>query len=493
MWPDSPASPLRDVLGADSFAEQVPWLGGLLTAAAVSSLVSSAPPPGSLSWGDVVLSAAVCVLAACLSGAAAARLLCSIISSQSPLSRTRGVLNISCIAAGFAPLSLFLQERSVLGMAVAAGLAAATTLWFWEYDGASGEMVLQNDSLLADQVFVELHARPLLRDLLPALWVVGSAEAAGLAQMTSHAAIAAGLSGASSAVFVRSFARKVSPEESPMARRADGRWYPLLVLGLALVFTIIGLLPFLRAGLGGGFGWANNAFRQFSSAGASQHREMRAAGKSVPRSLGNMAGDLGGSYSSIVLWPDYQQTVKLVAPVPTPFAFGARAPVLSIPFNGVYWVFQAPDSRPSPQSHIAHGSPEKFNIRSTDGRPLRLEARQNLATLVDLAGCSGIQVEIQNTDRYPGTVSLELILRNTTLPGAPFQSLGTAVVASTRPWTLVGERLAVSEVLSFNIPPDLKLRQFDEVSVVFQLSPNRSDVGAKIGIERFTLVPRGLP
>jgi len=81
-------------------------------------------------------------------------------------------------------------------------------------------------------------------------------------------------------------------------------------------------------------------------------------------------------------------------------------------------------------------------------------------------------VEIQNTDRYPGTVSLELILRNTTLPGAPFQSLGTAVVASTRPWTLVGERLAVSEVLSFNIPPDLKLRQFDEVSVVFQLRPH---------------------
>lgn len=102
-------------------------------------------------------------------------------------------------------------------------------------------------------------------------------------------------------------------------------------------------------------------------------------------------------------------------------------------------------------------------------------------------------MEIQNTDRYPGTVSLELILRNTTLPGAPFQSLGTAVVASTRPWTLVGERPAVCEVLSFNIPPDLKLRQFDEVSVVFQLSPNRSDVGAKIGIERFTLVPRGLP
>ena len=209
-----------------------------------------------------------------------------------------------------------------------------------------------------------------------------------------------------------------------------------------------------------------------------------------------MAEDRGGSYSGIVLWPEYQETAKLVAPrVPTrnPFVLAPRASLLSIPFQGVYWVFQAPDSRPSPQSHTAQGSPEKFNIRSTDGRPLRLEARQNLATLIDLACCSGIQVAIQNADPYPGTVSLELILRNTTLPGAPFQSLGTAVVTSTRPRTLYGERPAVSEVLSFNLPPDLKLRQFDELSVVFQLNPNRSDVGPRIGIERFTLVPRGLP
>jgi hypothetical protein len=491
MWPDSPASPLRDALGADSFAEQVPWLGGLLTAAAVSSLVSSAPPPGSLSWGDVVLSAAVCVLAACLSGATAAWFLCSIISFQPPLRARRGVLNIACIAAGFAPLSLFLQERSVLGMAVAAGLAAAATLWFSEYDEASGRALLQNDSpgLLADQVFVDLHAPPLLRDLLPTLWVVGLAEAAGLAQMTSHAVMAAGLSGASSAALARSFARKVPPEESRAGSSTDSRRYPLLALGLALFFTIIGLLPSLRSG------WAHNA-RHFSPAGASERRGVRAAGNPVPRSVGNMAGDPGGSYSGIVLWPDHPETVKLVAPrAPTrnPFAFGARASNLSIPFHGVYWVFQAPDSHPSPQSHIAHGSPEMFNIRSTDGRPLRLEARQNLGTLIDLAGCSDIRVAIQNTDRYPGTVSLELILRNTTLPGTPSQSLGTAMVASTRPWTLDGKRPAISEVLRFNVPPDLKLRQFDEVSVVFQLSLRRSEVGAKIGIERFTLVPRGLP
>jgi hypothetical protein len=490
MWPDAPAHLFAEDRGSDPIAAQVPWLAGLM-AGAISSLVCSAPPR-SLSWGEVVLSAALCVLAAFLSAAAAAWVLGSILSFQPPLRARRGVLKIACVAAGFAPLRLFLQERSVLGMAVAAGLAAAATLWFSECDEASGQAPVPDDSpgLLADQVFVDLHARPLLRDLLPALWVAGCAEAAGLAQMTSHAVMAAGLSGASSAALARSFARQVPPHPSRARNSADSPRYPLLALGLALLFTILGLLPFLRSG------WAHNAFRHFSSVGAAERDRVRAAGNPVPRSVGNLAGDRGGSYPGIVLWPDHPETVKLVAPrAPTrnPFASGVRASILSIPFHGVYWVFQAPDSQPSPQSHLAHGSPDRFNIRSTDGRPLRLEARQNLGTFLDLAGCSDIRVAIQNADRYPGTVWLELILRNTTLPDTPSQSLGTAMVASTRPWTPGGKRPAASEVLSFNVPRDLKLRQFDEVSVVFQLSPRRSNVGAKIAIERFTLVPRGLP
>jgi hypothetical protein len=490
MSPDAPAHLFADDRGSDPIAAQVPWLAGLMAAGAISTLVCSAPPR-SLSWGEVVRSAALCVLAAFLSAAAAAWVLGSILSFQPPLRARRGPLKIACVAAGFAPLRLFLQERSVLGMAVAAGLAAAATLWFSGCDEASGQALVPDDSpgLFSDQVFVDLHARPLLRDLLPALWVVGCAEAAGLAQMTSHAVMAAGLSGASSAALARSFARQVPPHPSRAGNSADSPRYPLLALGLALLLTILGLLPFLRSG------WAQNAFRRFSSVGAAERGRARAAGNPVPRSVGNLAGDRGGSYPGIVLWPDHPQTVKLVAPrAPTrhPFASGVRASILSIPFHGVYWVFQAPDSQPSPQSHLAHGSPDRFNIRSTDGRPLRLEARQNLGTLIDLACCSDIRVAIQNTDRYPGTVWLELILRNTTLPDTPSQSLGTAMVASTRPWTQGGKRPAASEVLSFNVPRDLKLRQFDEVSVVFQLSPRRSNVGAKIGIERFTLVPRGL-
>ena len=121
-----------------------------------------------------------------------------------------------------------------------------------------------------------------------------------------------------------------------------------------------------------------------------------------------------------------------------------------------------------------------------------MEAHQNLGSRIDLNCCSRIQVAIRNTDRYPETVSLELILTDTSLPKRPSQSLGSIKVRSTRPWGLYGDRPAVGETLTFEVPARSAINRFDEVTVVFRLDPARADFGAKIGIERFVLVPRGL-
>ncbi len=121
-----------------------------------------------------------------------------------------------------------------------------------------------------------------------------------------------------------------------------------------------------------------------------------------------------------------------------------------------------------------------------------MEAHQHLGTMIDLNCCSRIQVAIRNTDRYPETVSLELVLTDTSLSKRPSQSLGNITVTSTRPWKLYGDRPAVSETLTFEIPSRSTLKRFDEVTVIFHLEPLRADVGAKIGIEKFVLVPRGL-
>jgi hypothetical protein len=70
--------------------------------------------------------------------------------------------------------------------------------------------------------------------------------------------------------------------------------------------------------------------------------------------------------------------------------------------------------------------------------------------------------------------------------------LGSVMVKSTRPWQVYGDRPPVSETLSFDMPAHSALHHFDEVTIVFRSDPARTDFGAKIGIERFVLVPRGL-
>jgi hypothetical protein len=118
-----------------------------------------------------------------------------------------------------------------------------------------------------------------------------------------------------------------------------------------------------------------------------------------------------------------------------------------------------------------------------------MEAHENLGSMIDTDCCSRIQIGIRNADRYPETVSMELVLINSALRGKPSQSLGKMVVKSTRPWTLYGEHAATRETLNFVIPAHASIRRFDEVMVVFRLDAARADAGPKIAIDRFVLVP----
>jgi len=477
----------------NAIRETAPLLAGLTAAVAASALICQLPRSVSLSWRALVGSAAACVFAVALAGAAGALVSGLAISAGSSV---RGlVLRIACVAAWFAPLSLLLQERSLAGLALAAALAAAAALLLDAEPRIRepAELLQASPGLLAEQVFVALEARSLFSELLSAFGIVVCAEGAAVAQLARHEVIAAGLAATSAALFMHRLAARGLSQDSQLKIRQSMHSRPVATLALALLATMAGLLPFLRGG-GSGFSWAETAWDHTGSFHETSVASASGGNASREKPLESGAGESGG-YSGIVLWPKHQELVKLVAPparAPGRSAFRAKDE-LTIPFNGVYLVFKPPDSRPPLKSHQAQGSPDEFNIYSKDGRPLRLEAHQNLATLVDLSCCRAIQVAIRDADRYPGSVALELIVRNTTLPGKPKDSLGTIPVASTRPWTLHGETPAVSEVLTFDIPPQLTLSQFDEVTVVFQLSPSRSNFGAKIGIEKFTLVPRGLP
>jgi hypothetical protein len=185
----------------------------------------------------------------------------------------------------------------------------------------------------------------------------------------------------------------------------------------------------------------------------------------------------GGDFPGVILLPELKPYTTLFVPVPaTPGKFGAPlARPVGIPFSGEYWMFRWPAERPPRRSIIRRGSITELSFHTTDGVRLEMEAHQKLDSPVSVGCCSQIQVAIRNADPYPGTVSIELLLIDTTVPINLVQSLGSAVPAG--------------QVLTYSIPPIASLQKFDELKVVFHRDRIRADKSAKISIERFILVP----
>ena len=68
--------------------------------------------------------------------------------------------------------------------------------------------------------------------------------------------------------------------------------------------------------------------------------------------------------------------------------------------------------RPPPRSYFQRGTPAHLSFSTTDSWPLQMEAHQKLERSLDPSCCGKIKIDIVNADRYPGTVSLELMLVN---------------------------------------------------------------------------------
>jgi hypothetical protein len=226
---------------------------------------------------------------------------------------------------------------------------------------------------------------------------------------------------------------------------------------LVILMTTSALLPYLRRphvvqGAAGSFRTQCPAF--------ANQRTKKSGQPSSPMN-GQLMTDARDAYSGIVMWPKKQTHTKLIAPPPMSwnqnFVSARPSNPLVIPFDGVYWFFRQPDAEPPVKSRQAEGSPEMFDILSTDSRPILMQAHQNLGTGIGLDCCGRIQVIIHNADRYPTSVSLEVILVDTTAPGKPAQSLGREDIVVNRQWTPDDRVQAVNETLNFLIPSNSAL------------------------------------
>jgi hypothetical protein len=146
--------------------------------------------------------------------------------------------------------------------------------------------------------------------------------------------------------------------------------------------------------------------------------------------------------------------------------------------------------RPPRNSFFQRGSPAKLSFSTTDHWPMQMEAHQKLPQDIDLSCCGKIQIGISNADRFPGTVTLELKVVSADPAHVEF-TLGKDMVTSV-PFLRSDPVAPVNETLDYPVPVEMAGRQINEFKVIYQRVRGRTDKSAKIAIERFVLVPRGM-
>lgn len=189
------------------------------------------------------------------------------------------------------------------------------------------------------------------------------------------------------------------------------------------------------------------------------------------------------SFRGVMLFVE-KPAERIVPPAPLSLQKGFADPKqepLVIPFSGVYWFMRAPDRMPPPTALVQHGSPDELFFRVNDRRPLVMEAHQSLGRHIDLSCCAGLDVDIVNVDRYPGSVLIEVRLG--------YQGLGVQPVQSTQFMLYGGDIKPRQETLHFPIAPG-RFGSFDEITVRFHLQAPRSGRSARMAIQRFVLRPR---
>jgi hypothetical protein len=194
-------------------------------------------------------------------------------------------------------------------------------------------------------------------------------------------------------------------------------------------------------------------------------------------------GVVADSYRGVILLPEIQHKVTLVPPLPAlinnPFRENKKD--LEIPFYGVYWFFRRPYTRPPRDSIEMHGKPSDLTFRSHDSRPLIMEAHQSLGAPFNVSCCGTIQLAITNRNHAPGSVSIELLLVNTSEDAKPSQSLGMLPVQSA---------FGANEVLDYPVPPSPAIEQFDEFTIRFHRPMLLARESPNVSIDGFTLKPR---
>ena len=269
------------------------------------------------------------------------------------------------------------------------------------------------------------------------------------------------------AIFLLTWRWSVSDPAS--ARRLTGRIPRATLVAIAAFFTVFVLLP--------PFPGSRSAFSLGSTA-------------RKPTDTRHAVDNDSSGYVGIILWPPTKKKVEITLPSHDPsLRAGAITQAVRIPFDGPYWYFRSPYMEPGLHAHLARAQPTEVNIRSTDFRPMRMEAHQNLSQPVTLDCCSAINVAVTNADNRPGAITVALRLADSHSPGSIPLYIPSLPIASSQSLTATTNRPPVRETLRFTIPRSTTLHRFDQITVVLTAAPARARLAPRVSIQGFELLP----
>jgi hypothetical protein len=211
-----------------------------------------------------------------------------------------------------------------------------------------------------------------------------------------------------------------------------------------------------------------------------------AAPRVAPRPLAHQRST---DNSGVILFLPHKPQV-IVVPQPG-LATNALTRPTDIPFDGVYWYFKQPDTRPRPNARITQGDPIKRRVWSTDEEPLTMEAHQPLGRPIALSCCRSLRVNVTNANNVPGNIALEVLLRNTASKKVTRLSLGTFVLATSTVSPMPLKRPPVEDSVTFPLPrslsQELRDKTFNEITVRIKPEKSMAQAGPQVAIKSFAL------
>jgi len=436
--PDSPEGSSED-----GRALTLPLMGSLICTGVVVSLFplpqrESLSLPQAVAFAIVYMGTAACVHLVVVS------LICRAFREHLRYPPLLLIAEIWGCAGWLLFLALLMKERSPW-------VCAAAPLTIWSSVGflkaRADRQDTAKDEALGDPKRPELFSleegSSALRALLPTAMIAVAGQLGIVALLAQRMWIAGVLFATGAAMFVwrAPLKRGDCPNPDPRKIFRSSAMFSLIIIAL-LGLT---LLPFLKKG--------------YRVNGLENLLGIRRTALVRPESVRHERSPAAG-YPGIVLVTPPKPHHDIVAPTSAdPLHWtGTLTKPLVIQFDGAYWYFQIPDTRPGPDARIRRGDPLTTSIRSTNRIPIMMEAHQTLTSSINIHCCRALKLNLVNADNQAGRIAVEILLVDSAAKPISLVSLGSIVIPSSKTQSISFERPPTDEALTFHFPSGFMAR-----------------------------------